>query len=63
MGDGLNHAAQDDGAVQLAHESRHLRTHYFNHQTHHRGQLTAMMHQLGRDPSVTDLLAMFRTAV
>ena len=31
-------------------------THLFNHQTHHRGQVTALMHQLGVDPGVTDLL-------
>jgi len=32
-----------------------LVTHLFNHQTHHRGQLTTLMMQLGRDPGVTDL--------
>ena len=30
--------------------------HMFNHQTHHRGQVTALMHQLGHDPGVTDYL-------
>ena len=30
--------------------------HFFNHQTHHRGQLTALLAQIGRDPGVTDLL-------
>lgn len=35
-------------------------THLFNHQTHHRGQVTTMMFQLGHDPGVTDLLAMLR---
>ncbi len=30
--------------------------HLFNHQTHHRGQVTALLFQLGRDPGVTDLL-------
>jgi uncharacterized damage-inducible protein DinB len=29
--------------------------HFFNHQTHHRGQLTTLFSQLGRDPGVTDL--------
>jgi uncharacterized damage-inducible protein DinB len=33
-------------------------THYFNHQTHHRGQLTTLLHQLGIDPGVTDMIAM-----
>lgn len=32
-----------------------LVTHMFNHQTHHRGQLTALLHQLGYDPGVTDI--------
>lgn len=32
--------------------------HFFNHQTHHRGQLTALIHQCGVDPGVTDLLWM-----
>ncbi|TFL13603.1 damage-inducible protein DinB [Pusillimonas caeni] len=31
--------------------------HMFNHQTHHRGQVTAIMSQLGRDFGVTDLIA------
>jgi uncharacterized damage-inducible protein DinB len=32
-----------------------LVTHMFNHQTHHRGQLTTLLSQLGLDPGVTDL--------
>lgn len=35
-------------------------THCFNHQTHHRGQVTTLLSQLGRDPGVTDLLMMMR---
>lgn len=34
--------------------------HLFNHQTHHRGQVTTLLKQLGRDPGVTDLMAMLR---
>lgn len=30
--------------------------HFFNHQTHHRGQLTTLLEQAGRDPGVTDLI-------
>lgn len=30
-------------------------THFFNHQTHHRGQLTALLSQCGLDYGVTDL--------
>lgn len=31
--------------------------HLFNHQTHHRGQVTTLLHQLGHDPGVTDYFA------
>ena len=34
--------------------------HMFNHQTHHRGQATTLFKQLGHDPGVTDLVAMYR---
>lgn len=36
-----------------------LVTHLFNHQTHHRGQLTTVLNQMGYDAGVTDLPAMF----
>jgi uncharacterized damage-inducible protein DinB len=36
--------------------------HFFNHQTHHRGQVTTLMKQCGVDPGVTDLLFMPATA-
>ena len=32
-----------------------LAAHMFNHQTHHRGQLTTLIMQLGLDPGVTDI--------
>ena len=35
-------------------------SHFFNHQTHHRGQVTTLLLQLGRDPGGTDLIAMLR---
>jgi uncharacterized damage-inducible protein DinB len=34
--------------------------HTFNHQTHHRGQATTLLVQLGKDPGVTDLVAFLR---
>jgi uncharacterized damage-inducible protein DinB len=34
--------------------------HVFNHQTHHRGQITTLLMQQGCDPGVTDLFAMLR---
>jgi uncharacterized damage-inducible protein DinB len=33
-------------------------THFFNHQTHHRGQATTILMQLGVDPGATDLITM-----
>lgn len=32
--------------------------HFFNHQTHHRGQLSTLLFQAGQDVGVTDLLAL-----
>ncbi|GFE67785.1 DinB family protein [Chroococcus sp. FPU101] len=34
----------------------HLVLHFFNHQTHHRGQVTTLIKQVGYEPGVTDLL-------
>ena len=33
-----------------------LLQHFFNHQTHHRGQVSALLSQVGADVGVTDLL-------
>lgn len=35
-------------------------SHLFNHQTHHRGQITTLLVQAGTDPGTTDLVAMLR---
>ena len=35
-----------------------LMLHFFNHQTHHRGQASTLLHQAGQDIGVTDLLAL-----
>jgi uncharacterized damage-inducible protein DinB len=34
--------------------------HMFNHQTHHRGQVTTLLSQLGIDPGATDVIAYYR---
>lgn len=34
--------------------------HVFNHQTHHRGQVTTLFYQAGSDPGVTDLMYLIR---
>jgi uncharacterized damage-inducible protein DinB len=41
----------------------HAATHFFNHQTHHRGQVTTLLSQCGYDPGVTDLLALPGTEI
>lgn len=35
-----------------------LLIHFFNHQTHHRGQATTLLFQAGEDVGITDLLAL-----
>ncbi|WP_241547797.1 DinB family protein [Leptospira stimsonii] len=35
-------------------------THLFNHQTHHRGQITTLLFQNGIDPGITDLIYYLR---
>ncbi len=35
-----------------------LLQHFFNHQTHHRGQVSTLLSQAGKDVGVTDLLAL-----
>ncbi len=37
-----------------------LLQHLFNHQTHHRGQVTTLLHQCGAEVGATDLLVMLR---
>ena len=40
-----------------------LLQHFFNHQTHHRGQATTLLFQAGIDPGVTDMLVMMMEEV
>jgi uncharacterized damage-inducible protein DinB len=40
---------------EMAMPRAHCIVHVFNHQTHHRGQLTTLLEQLGSDFGVTDL--------
>jgi len=44
--------------VQREHPAWMAVTHFFNHQTHHRGQATALLMQAGVDPGLTDLIAL-----
>lgn len=44
--------------VQREHPAWKALTHFFNHQTHHRGQVTTLLAQAGIDPGATDLIAL-----
>ncbi len=44
--------------VAREHPAWQALTHFFNHQTHHRGQVTTLLSQLGVDVGTTDLIAM-----
>ena len=45
-------------SVARAHPAWQALTHFFNHQTHHRGQVTTLLTQAGVDVGVTDLVAL-----
>jgi len=44
--------------VQRGHPVWQALTHFFNHQTHHRGQVTTLLTQQGVDVGMTDLIAL-----
>lgn len=44
--------------VQREHPAWQAMTHFFNHQTHHRGQVTTLLAQSGIDPGTTDMVAL-----
>ena len=44
--------------VERAHPVWQAMTHFFNHQTHHRGQVTTLLMQAGVDMGVTDVVAL-----
>lgn len=44
--------------VQREHPAWQALTHFFNHQTHHRGQVTTLLAQAGVDAGTTDLIAL-----
>ncbi len=48
------------GGIPQEHPLYFALSHFFNHQTHHRGQATTLFKQLGHDPGVTDLIALLR---
>jgi len=50
----LTYTSQVDGLTRTVPRAV-LVTHLFNHQTHHRGQVTTLLSQAGVDPGATDL--------
>jgi uncharacterized damage-inducible protein DinB len=44
--------------VQREHAAWEAMTHFFNHQTHHRGQVTTLLSQCGVDVGLTDIIAL-----
>jgi uncharacterized damage-inducible protein DinB len=44
--------------VQRQHPAWQAMSHFFNHQTHHRGQVTTLLMQAGVDVGVTDLITL-----
>ena len=51
------HYANTRGVVR-EHPAWRALAHFFNHQAHHRGQVTTLLSQAGVDPGVTDLIAL-----
>ena len=45
---------------QMRREKRGLMVHFFNHQTHHRGQASTLLFQAGQDVGATDLLGLIQ---
>lgn len=44
--------------VQREHPAWQAMTHFFNHQAHHRGQVTTLLSQAGIDVGLTDIIAL-----
>ena len=54
LGEALTYTSMSDGKTRTV-EHWVLVTHLFNHGTHHRGQVTTLLSQLGVDVGVTDI--------
>ena len=51
----------DTKGVKRAQPAWQAMTHFFNHQTHHRVQMTTLLTQAGVDVGMTDLIALVQT--
>ncbi len=54
----LRVAYRRQSGTRFEHSLAEVLHHMFNHQTHHRGQITTLLAQLSIDPGVTDMIAM-----
>ena len=54
---------QNFAGERITHPLGPALVHLFNHQTHHRGQLTTLLSQIGVDPGVTDAIAFYRETI
>jgi len=54
LGESLTYTSKIDGKVRTV-QKWVLVTHLFNHQTHHRGQVTTLLSQMGLDIGTTDI--------
>jgi uncharacterized damage-inducible protein DinB len=59
--DGIHDAWLEEVASSRSRTNGYLVAHFFNHQTHHRGQIHAMLTAAGAHPEPTDLLVMTRS--
>lgn len=46
--------------IERKHKAWYALTHFFNHQTHHRGQITTLLNQSGIDIGVTDIISLVK---
>ena len=60
---GYNMRDSNRQGVQRQHSAWQAMSHLFNHQTHHRGQVTTLLMQGGVDVGQTDLIALLGPAV
>lgn len=60
--DSLLHYTSTDGASNKK-PLKNILLHFFNHQTHHRGQISTLLFQVGVDVGVTDLLSLVPSVV
>ncbi|MBC7807897.1 MAG: damage-inducible protein DinB [Akkermansiaceae bacterium] len=54
LGETLTYRSNVDGVTRTLAVGI-LAAHFFNHQTHHRGQLTTLLALLGKEPPITDI--------